>query len=168
MYIYNIHFLSFLSHSLCDVWTTHIERKRVLLMMDTINRETETLSRIRLQESIILLLSRWYALQMAIKNQWGGCDSLQKSHQLASHLFSWLSKSNAPIRIEDLENLLYESMLLTFNTEIEDGSIEQVYIHAYILCLSHFPFLILPNFMFVKVFNLFEVCEILYMFKIDH
>lgn len=63
-------------------------------MMDTINRETETLSRIRLQESIILLLSRWYALQMAIKNQWGGCDSLQKSHQLASHLFSWLSKSN--------------------------------------------------------------------------
>ncbi|AES93688.1 Pre-rRNA-processing protein TSR2, motif protein [Medicago truncatula] len=94
--------------------------------MDTINRETETLSRIRLQESIILLLSRWYALQMAIKNQWGGCDSLQKSHQLASHLFSWLSKSNAPIRIEDLENLLYESMLLTFNTEIEDGSIEQV------------------------------------------
>lgn len=74
----------------------------------------------------------------------------------------------APIRIEDLENLLYESMLLTFNTEIEDGSIEQVYIHAYILCLSHFPFLILPNFMFVKVFNLFEVCEILYMFKIDH
>ena len=95
MYIYNIHFLSFLSHSLCDVWTTHIEREtKVLLMMDSIYRETETLSIIRLQEGIILLLSRWYALQMAIKNQWGGCDSLQKSHQLASHLFSWLSKSN--------------------------------------------------------------------------
>jgi pre-rRNA-processing protein TSR2 len=123
-----------------------------------------------LQEGIILLLSRWYALQMAIKNQWGGCDSIQKSHQLASHLFSWLSKSNgdcvvhyffflfhflfidspsiinyalfvliitAPICVEDLENLLHESMLLTFNTEIEDGSIEQVYIHTQTSFASH-------------------------------
>jgi hypothetical protein len=87
----------------CVVWTlndnTHKERqrKRFLILMDSIrnnHREREPLSRIRLQEGIILLLSRWYALQMAIKNQWGGCDSIQKSHQLASHLFSWLSKSN--------------------------------------------------------------------------
>ncbi|CAJ1925827.1 unnamed protein product [Sphenostylis stenocarpa] len=99
--------------------------------MDSINRtqyeRKETNPTILLQKSIILLLSRWYALQMAIENQWGGCDSLQKSHQLAADLFSWFSKSNALIPVEDLENLLYESMLLTFNTEIEDGSIEQHY-----------------------------------------
>ncbi|XP_058773043.1 uncharacterized protein LOC131647149 isoform X1 [Vicia villosa] len=98
--------------------------------MDSINRnnhrEIKSLSMIRLQENIILLLSHWYALQMAIKNQWGGCDSIHKSHELASNLFSWLSKSNEPICVEDLENILHEFMLLTFNTEIEDGSIEQV------------------------------------------
>ncbi|KAK7366549.1 hypothetical protein VNO80_08542 [Phaseolus coccineus] len=62
---------------------------------------------------------------MAIENQWGGSDSLQKSHQLAADLFSWFSKSKALVPVEDLENLLHECMLLTFNTEIEDGSIEQ-------------------------------------------
>ncbi|XP_004511364.1 pre-rRNA-processing protein TSR2 [Cicer arietinum] len=99
-----------------------------MLLMDSINYhcETEILSRIRLQDGIILLLSRWQALQMAIKNKWGGCDSLHKSDQLASHIFSCLSKSNSPVRVEDLENILHEAMLLTFNTEIEDGSIEQV------------------------------------------
>ncbi|XP_029128157.1 pre-rRNA-processing protein TSR2 homolog [Cajanus cajan] len=88
--------------------------------------KTETNPKILLQNSIILLLSQWYALQMAVQNQWGGYDSLQKSHQLATDLFLWFSKSNAPTPVEDLENLLHESMLLTFNTEIEDGSIEQV------------------------------------------
>lgn len=67
--------------------------------MDSVNgnhygSETETFSRIRMQEGIILLLSRWYALQMAVQNQWGGRDSLQKSYQLADDLFSWFSKSN--------------------------------------------------------------------------
>ncbi|BAU00780.1 hypothetical protein LR48_Vigan442s001400 [Vigna angularis] len=87
---------------------------------------TETNPTILLQKSIILLLSRWYALQMAIENQWAGSDSLQKSQQLAADLFSLFSKSKALVPIEELENLLYECMLLTFNTEIEDGSIEQV------------------------------------------
>lgn len=32
----------------------------------------------------------------------------------------------APLYVEDLENLLHETLLLSFNTEIEDGSIEQV------------------------------------------
>ena len=32
----------------------------------------------------------------------------------------------APLYVEDVENLLHESLLLTFNTEIEDGSIEEV------------------------------------------
>ncbi|MED6201332.1 hypothetical protein PIB30_093904 [Stylosanthes scabra] len=108
--------------------------------MDSINGETGTRTKPKqqhhqeqqecattlLHEGILMLLSNWHALQMAINNQWGGSDSLQKSHHLASDLFSSLSKSNVPIPVEDLENLLHECMLLTFNTEIEDGSIEQV------------------------------------------
>ena len=36
-----------------------------------------------------------------------------------------------PLYVEDLENLLHESLLLSFNTEIEDGSLEEV-----CLCVS--------------------------------
>ena len=31
-----------------------------------------------------------------------------------------------PLYVEDLENLLQESLLLSFNTEIKDGSLEEV------------------------------------------
>ncbi|KAJ4830147.1 hypothetical protein Tsubulata_019934 [Turnera subulata] len=79
-----------------------------------------------LREGITLLLSRWNGLQLAVKNQWGGLDSLQKSHQLAADIFSWLLQSRGPLQVEDLENLLYERMLLSFNTDIDDGSIEEV------------------------------------------
>ncbi|KAB1214296.1 hypothetical protein CJ030_MR5G000439 [Morella rubra] len=79
-----------------------------------------------LRDGVSLLFSRWNGLQMAVQNQWGGCDSLQKSQQLATDIFSWLFQSKAMVYLEDLENLLYESMLFSFNTEIEDGSIEEV------------------------------------------
>ncbi|GMJ08339.1 hypothetical protein like AT3G22510 [Hibiscus trionum] len=78
-----------------------------------------------LVERIRVVLSGWHGLQMAVQNQWGGLDSLHKSQQLAADIFSWFQNSKAH-RIEDLENLLHESMLLSLNTEIEDGSIEEV------------------------------------------
>lgn len=65
---------------------------------------------------VSMLLSRWNGLQMAIQNEWGGHDSHQKSEQLAYE----------PPNVEDLENLLHENLLLSFNTDIEDGSIEEV------------------------------------------
>ncbi|XP_010259056.1 PREDICTED: pre-rRNA-processing protein TSR2 homolog isoform X2 [Nelumbo nucifera] len=80
----------------------------------------------RLSEGISLLLSRWTALQMAIENEWGGKDSRQKSEQLAADIFSWFSQSREPHYIDDLENMLDENMVLSFNTDIEDGSIEKV------------------------------------------
>ncbi|XP_047313098.1 pre-rRNA-processing protein TSR2 homolog [Impatiens glandulifera] len=80
-----------------------------------------------LKDGITTLLSRWNGLQMAIQNEWGGRDSVQKSHQLASDILSWFLQSKETVLcLEDLESMLHESLLLTFNTEIEDGSIEQV------------------------------------------
>ncbi|XP_061976920.1 pre-rRNA-processing protein TSR2 isoform X3 [Populus nigra] len=83
-----------------------------------------------LREGIALLLSRWNGLQMAVQNEWGGHDSLQKSHQLVLDIFSWFSQSKGTLYTEDLENLLHESLLLSFNTEIEDGSIEEINMHG--------------------------------------
>ncbi|KAL3727230.1 hypothetical protein ACJRO7_032035 [Eucalyptus globulus] len=80
----------------------------------------------RLQEGIAALLSRWRGLQLAIENQWGGTDSLQKSHQLIADILLCFSCSKEAFYVEDLENFLHECMLLSFNTEMEDGSIEEV------------------------------------------
>ncbi|KAJ0092025.1 hypothetical protein Patl1_25355 [Pistacia atlantica] len=94
--------------------------------------EVEAVS--HLLEEITLLLSQWNGLQMAVQNEWGGHDSLQKAQQLAVDILSWLSQSKAPLYVDDLETMLHECMLLSLNTEIEDGSIEELeLVH---LCLS--------------------------------
>ncbi|KAA8524713.1 hypothetical protein F0562_011136 [Nyssa sinensis] len=56
----------------------------------------------RLQEGISVLLSRWTGLQMAVKYEWGGRDSLKKFEQLAADILSWFSQSKAPHCVEDL------------------------------------------------------------------
>ncbi|KAL7220436.1 hypothetical protein ACSBR2_013338 [Camellia fascicularis] len=90
------------------------------------------------REGISMHLSGWNGLQMAIQNKWGGNDSLKKFDQLTSDILSWFSQSKELLHIEDLENLLHESLLLTFNTDIEDGSIEEV---AEQLMIMHEEFL---------------------------
>ncbi|XP_073044282.1 uncharacterized protein [Primulina eburnea] len=79
----------------------------------------------QLQEGIGMLLSRWAALRMAVENEWGGRDSLQKSQQLGHDLFHHLTQSKEQVYIDDLEDMLDEFML-SLNTEIGDGSIEEI------------------------------------------
>ncbi|KAI3473355.1 hypothetical protein Pfo_030645 [Paulownia fortunei] len=79
----------------------------------------------QLQEGINLVLSRWAALRMAVENEWGGRDSLQKSQQLGPHLFHRLTQSKEQVYIDDIEDMLDEFML-SLNTEIGDGSIEEI------------------------------------------
>ncbi|KAK4419392.1 hypothetical protein Salat_2352100 [Sesamum alatum] len=79
----------------------------------------------QLQEGINLVLSRWAALRMAVENEWGGRDSLQKSQQLGHQLFHRLTQSKKKVYIDDIEDMLDEFML-SLNTEIEDGSINEI------------------------------------------
>ncbi|XP_031482757.1 uncharacterized protein LOC116252550 [Nymphaea colorata] len=77
-------------------------------------------------EAVHLVLSGWTALRLAVHNEWGGGNSRQKYEQLVQDLVSWFISSNAPIHIDELEMMLDEKMVLCFNTEIEDGSVEEV------------------------------------------
>ncbi|XP_072955334.1 uncharacterized protein [Typha angustifolia] len=79
-----------------------------------------------LGEGISLVLSRWTALQMAVENGWGGRDSRRKADELADSILSLFVQSKAPLYIDDLENMIDESMVVSFNTEIEDGSVEEI------------------------------------------
>ncbi|XP_010917742.1 pre-rRNA-processing protein TSR2 isoform X1 [Elaeis guineensis] len=83
-------------------------------------------SLVLLREGISLVLSQWTALQMAVRNEWGGRDSGRKSEELASTLLSWFSQSRTRLYVDDLENILDENMVLSFNTTIEDGSVEEI------------------------------------------
>ncbi|XP_057962512.1 pre-rRNA-processing protein TSR2-like isoform X1 [Malania oleifera] len=80
----------------------------------------------QLKEGIDLLLLRWSALQIAVHNEWGGRDSARKSEQFSSVIFSWFTQSKEPLYIDDLEDMLDKNMVSLFNTEIEDGSTEEV------------------------------------------
>ncbi|KAJ0014616.1 hypothetical protein Pint_20582 [Pistacia integerrima] len=77
------------------------------------------------KEGISLILSRWSALQMAVENEWGGRGSRAIADQLCSDVFSWFTQSKDTLYIDDLENILDETML-SLNTMTEDGSVEEV------------------------------------------
>ncbi|XP_076911730.1 uncharacterized protein LOC143569789 [Bidens hawaiensis] len=79
----------------------------------------------QLREGINLLLGRWSALQMAIQNEWGGRDTRQKAQQLAVDVYHWLIRPTEALYVDELENLL-DDFMLSLNTEIDDGSIEEV------------------------------------------
>uniref|UniRef100_A0A1D1Y354 Pre-rRNA-processing protein TSR2 n=2 Tax=Anthurium amnicola TaxID=1678845 RepID=A0A1D1Y354_9ARAE len=84
-------------------------------------------------EGVSLVLSRWTALQMAVEDGWGGKDSRDKSQELESAVVSWFTQSNDPLYIDDLESMLDDGMVLSFNAEIEDGSIEEVALQLMII-----------------------------------
>ncbi|KAI4342738.1 hypothetical protein MLD38_027325 [Melastoma candidum] len=91
----------------------------------------------RLREGINSVLSRWHGLRLAVDNQWGGRDSARKYASLVDDIFSWIYLSRGVVCVEELECFLHESMLLTFNTEVEDGSIEDVAEQLMLLCQEH-------------------------------
>jgi pre-rRNA-processing protein TSR2 len=125
-------------------------------------------------EGIGLVLYRWSALRTAVENEWGGRESRLKADQLAADLLSWFTQSKGsqspfkrlilkkgviifflssdfihcyyypePLYIDDLEDILDEGML-SFNVEVEDGSIEEVCILFLILFqISIIPLLII-------------------------
>ncbi|KAG9451985.1 hypothetical protein H6P81_004889 [Aristolochia fimbriata] len=61
---------------------------------------------------------------MAYRND--ASDQSGTLSQLVSDLVAWFAQATVPHCIDDLENILDETMVLSFNTEVEDGSIEKV------------------------------------------
>lgn len=80
----------------------------------------------KFEEGVGLILSSWLALQMAVQNEWGGRDSRQKEQKFAAEIVAWLTRSTETRYIDELEEMLDENMILSFNTETEDGSLEEV------------------------------------------
>lgn len=80
----------------------------------------------KFEEGVRLILSSWMALQMAVQNEWGGRDSRQKEQKFVADIVAWLTHSTETRYIDELEEMLDENMILSFSTETEDGSLEEV------------------------------------------
>ncbi|XP_037489185.1 pre-rRNA-processing protein TSR2-like [Triticum dicoccoides] len=79
-----------------------------------------------LQEGIGLVFGRWTALQMAVENEWGGPDSRAKADQLAASILSWFTNSKGPYYYEDLEDMMFDRIYKSLNSNFADGSIREV------------------------------------------
>ncbi|XP_026383231.1 pre-rRNA-processing protein TSR2 homolog [Papaver somniferum] len=84
------------------------------------------------EEGIYLILSQWTALQLALQYRNYDRFYCQKSDQLRADIFSWFTHSKE-LYIDDLENILKESMSESFDTELDDGSIGEVALHLMIM-----------------------------------
>ncbi|CAH9138183.1 unnamed protein product [Cuscuta epithymum] len=80
----------------------------------------------QLQEGIALVLARWASLRIAVEQEWGGPTSREKYDDLAARIFSFFTQSKEKVYVYDLEDILDDVMISSFNTELEDGSIEEV------------------------------------------
>lgn len=77
-------------------------------------------------QGVGFLLARWTALQLAVHNEWGGPTSQLKAQQLHNDVVAWMVQSKVPRYIDELEDMLDENLIVLFNTETEDGSLEEV------------------------------------------
>jgi pre-rRNA-processing protein TSR2 len=76
---------------------------------------------------------RWTALQLAIENEWGGRNSSQKASQLENDVLAWFVHSKVRRYIDELEELLDDTMIEQFSMQTEDDSIQEVAEQLFIL-----------------------------------
>ncbi|CAL4904912.1 unnamed protein product [Urochloa decumbens] len=95
-----------------------------------------------MEECIGFLFGQWAALQMAVRNRWGGGGNAQaKADQLAASVLAWFTRAAKGAGLPDqdeLEDLLCDAMDEYFHADLEDGSIEEVAKHlmiTYTRCL---------------------------------
>ncbi|KAI3851432.1 hypothetical protein MKX03_013045 [Papaver bracteatum] len=84
------------------------------------------------EEGIYLILSQWTALQLALEYRNYDRFSCQKADQLRADIFSWFTHSKEHY-INDLEDILDESMDESFDTDVGDESITEVALHLMIM-----------------------------------
>lgn len=87
----------------------------------------------KLASGVHLCFLRWTALQLAVENEWGGRSSNQKALQLENDILTWFVGSKARRYIDELEQLLDDTMIEKFNMQTEDDSLEEVAEQLFVL-----------------------------------
>jgi pre-rRNA-processing protein TSR2 len=79
------------------------------------------------EAAIVLTLSLWPALALAVQNQWGGPLSTEKRDWFAGAISTLLDETPPSVMdVDYLKEFILQVMLDEFEVCVEDGSVEEV------------------------------------------
>mmetsp|Transcript_19436 Transcript_19436/g.27124 ORF Transcript_19436/g.27124 Transcript_19436/m.27124 type:complete len:196 (+) Transcript_19436:65-652(+) len=75
-------------------------------------------------DGVNAVFSKWTALVLAVENGWGGLNSRRKAESMQEECLDMFK--NGKVYPDELIELFYDWFLQDFNTDPQDGSVEQV------------------------------------------
>merc|ERR1712054_228934 len=78
-----------------------------------------------LKEGIVHVVSKWTIIMLAIENEWGGPNTLEKLDNFKREIFSYFIEKSEHF-VDELETLLDDSLIHYFMVHAEDDSPHQV------------------------------------------
>ncbi len=91
-----------------------------------VNSSSATNNRNNFVRGVELIFSRWTALQLAVQNEWGGHDSLEKAKWFEEIIVTHFGREGMKLAVDDVEDYIAQVMTNEFNVEIEDGSLRSI------------------------------------------
>ncbi|KAG2176230.1 hypothetical protein INT43_005464 [Umbelopsis isabellina] len=73
-------------------------------------------------EGLGYILKSWTALKLAVEQEWGGPDSIEKREWMAETLVEYFGANAKKLDEFDVEDILVQIMSDEFHTDLEDGS----------------------------------------------
>ncbi|GAB5587724.1 rRNA accumulation-related protein [Umbelopsis nana] len=73
-------------------------------------------------EGLNYVLCSWSALKLAVDQEWGGPDSIEKREWMAETLVDYFGANAKKLDEFDVEDILIQIMSDEFHTDLEDGS----------------------------------------------
>ncbi|KAI8639377.1 Pre-rRNA-processing protein TSR2-domain-containing protein [Parasitella parasitica] len=79
-------------------------------------------NKIAFEEGTSYIFHNWTALKLAVEQDWGGVESVEKREWFIDTIVDHFGKLGKKLDIEEVEDILYQIMTDEFNVTLEDDS----------------------------------------------
>ncbi|KAI8969185.1 Pre-rRNA-processing protein TSR2-domain-containing protein [Mycotypha africana] len=79
-------------------------------------------NKLAFEEGASYIFNNWTALKLAVEQEWGGVDSVEKKEWFIDTIVDYFGKRGKKLDIDEVEDILYQIMTDEFNTTLEDDS----------------------------------------------
>ncbi|ORX48741.1 hypothetical protein DM01DRAFT_1338394 [Hesseltinella vesiculosa] len=79
-------------------------------------------NKVAFQKGVKLILYSWTALRLAVEQDWGGVDSVEKRDWMVDVITDYFGQHGKKVDIEEIEDILTQIMNDEFETLLEDDS----------------------------------------------
>ncbi|KAI7872794.1 Pre-rRNA-processing protein TSR2-domain-containing protein [Spinellus fusiger] len=90
-------------------------------------------NKVAFQEGVTYILKSWTALKMAVEQEWGGIDSIEKRDWMIQLLVDYFDKNGKKVEGDEIEDILVQIMSDEFQTLLEDDSAYLIAKHLVLL-----------------------------------